>query len=393
GYVMAALCACMPVQSEPTTTGDSDDSSTGGAATTSEDPTNVHETDPIQTVTSETDADPTTSSTGTSADDTTTTGAPDTGDVCPGLVNSVADMITGPRCELVLRFDTDSALQGWHVACGEVSQSATYDEKSALAATSCCGDGTFLNVPNGMGEIFSPFVVYLAPMDPTDGGVAVISNHLGAVVFDTSIGIDGPGTISVPKPLSPADGLVDPGDCSAAGFSFADLAVYHAGDGNNPIVVARADMHGSSLSLRQVEPYATEFRGLDEVGIDSLSAVRARAFLSENRALWPRLAGWKLARFFRVTGEAGKSPWRDPVFWSWGLLAPFALIGFARALTRPRSPAAVLALAVVAQTALAVVYWGSLRMRAPIEVVLIALGAGVVAALALRLRGAGGRPA
>lgn len=231
GFVMAALCACMQPQGGTTTSGDSDSSSSGGAGTTVEDPTNVHETDPIQTVTSETDADPTTSSTGSGAETDTdpTTGDPDTGDVCPGLVGGIADMLTGPRCELVLRFTGDTALAGWHIACGEVPGADTYDEKSALEATKCCGDGVFLNDP-----IVSPFVVFLPPMDPADGGVAVVSNHLGTVVFDASVGIDGPGTISVPKPLGPADALADPDACSAAAFTFTGLAVYRAGDGNNP---------------------------------------------------------------------------------------------------------------------------------------------------------------
>lgn len=227
GFVMAALCACMQPQGGTTTSGDSDSSSSGGAGTTVEDPTNVHETEPIQTVTSETDADPTTSSTGTS--EGTSTGDPDTGDACPGLVGGIADMLTGPRCELVLRFAGDSALQGWHIACGEVPGADTYDEKSALEATKCCGDGVFLNDP-----IVSPFVVFLPPMDPAEGGVAVVSNHLGTVVVDASIGIDAPGTISVPKPLGPADALADPDDCSIADFTFADPGVYRAGDGNNP---------------------------------------------------------------------------------------------------------------------------------------------------------------
>ncbi len=155
-------------------------------------------------------------------------------------------------------------------------------------------------------------------------------------------------------------------------------------DSNNEVVVARPELHGGSLSLRQVEPYASSFRGLDEVGIDSLSSVRAREFLADNRALWPRLAAWKVQRLFRVTREAGGTPWTDPIFWSWGLLAPFALFGFGRTLTRPRAPEAALALAVLAQTLLAIVYWGSFRMRAPIEPELIALGAGMIA-IAARL--------
>jgi hypothetical protein len=161
-------------------------------------------------------------------------------------------------------------------------------------------------------------------------------------------------------------------------------------DSNNPIVIGDPAYRGGSLSLRQVEPYAEEFKGLDEVGIDSLSAVRARAFLVQHRDLWPRMAGWKLARFFRLTrdagGAAGVHPARDPITWTWGLLAPFALVGFGFALARPRAPAAALALAVIAQTALAVVYWGSLRMRGPIEPVLIILGAATLARLWARLK-------
>jgi len=150
-------------------------------------------------------------------------------------------------------------------------------------------------------------------------------------------------------------------------------------DSNNPLVVTDPALRGNALSLRQVEPYAQEFKGLDEVGIDSLSAARAKAFLAGRPELWLKLAGWKLARFFRLTGEVGGRPWRDPIAWSWGLLAPFALIGFVRAGARPRRPEAALALAVMAQTALAIAYWGSLRMRAPIEPVLITLGAGTLA--------------
>jgi hypothetical protein len=152
-------------------------------------------------------------------------------------------------------------------------------------------------------------------------------------------------------------------------------------DSNNDLVVADPARRGNALSLRQIEPYATEFRGLDEVGIDSLSAVRARAWLAARPGLWPRLAGWKLARLYRLTGEVGGRLWSDPIFWSWGLLAPFALVGFVRAAARPRRPEAALALAVIAQTLLAVVYWGALRMRAPIEPELIVLGAGALASL------------
>jgi 4-amino-4-deoxy-L-arabinose transferase-like glycosyltransferase len=164
-------------------------------------------------------------------------------------------------------------------------------------------------------------------------------------------------------------------------------------DSNNPIVVDDPARHGGALSLREVEPWRAQFHGHDEVGIDSLSGAFARAWLAEHRTLWPQLAEWKLARFFRLTGEGGVSgrpahggPLRDPVFWSWGLLAAFALVGGVRALARPQEAPFVLALAVVVQALLAVVFWGSLRMRAPVEPELIALGAWTLTDLVARAR-------
>ena len=223
GLGLAALCACGTPQVS-STSGDESSSGSGGAQTTVEDPTQVPDTDPIQTVTSETDADPTGSSTGDPSG--SSTGDPSTGDACPGLIDAVAQKLTGPRCELLLVFDSEAALVGWHSACGEVPAPDIYDEKSALEATACCGDGGFLNDP-----ITSPFVVFLPPQDPQSGGVAIVSNHLGAVVFEGSIGIDQAGTISVPDPLGPATGLADVGDCSTDSFSFPALASYHAGPG------------------------------------------------------------------------------------------------------------------------------------------------------------------
>lgn len=229
GFVLAALCACVTPQGGTTSSGSSS-SSSSGAESTSEDP--PPDTDPIQTVTSETDANPTSSSTTDLTGDSTTTSTSDTstGEVCPGIVDAVAQKLAGARCSLLLTFDSEAAIFGWHSVCGDVPASDVYDEKSALDAATCCADGGFLN-----GDIIeSPFVVYLSPMAPMDGGVAIVSNHLGMVVFEGSIGADAPGTISVPDPLSPAGALADTGGCAGAGFSFPALASYHAGQGSIP---------------------------------------------------------------------------------------------------------------------------------------------------------------
>lgn len=235
GIVFAALGACVPSGGTSTTdTEGSSSTSSGGAETTIEDPSNGPDTGPIQTVTSDTDPDPTGSTTADSDDTTTTTGDdPSTGEACGAGLDALADALAGARCELLLGFDGDGVLTGWHSVCGPAPGGETFTEKDALGATSCCGDGGFLNVPDMNDVIESPFVVFLAPADPMNGGVAIVSNHLGAVVFDASIGIGAPGMISVPDAWSPAAGLADPGDCSTASFDFPALASYHAGDGNN----------------------------------------------------------------------------------------------------------------------------------------------------------------
>jgi 4-amino-4-deoxy-L-arabinose transferase-like glycosyltransferase len=171
-------------------------------------------------------------------------------------------------------------------------------------------------------------------------------------------------------------------------------------DSNNPLVVADPRWRGGALSLREVDPYAQEFAGRSEVEIDRLSAARARAFLAQNRNLWPRLAAWKLVRLFRITSETpvtGRlvppgSPLAplvgllDPLLWTWGLLLPFFVGALFAALARPRKPAFAPALAVVTVALLAIVYWGSLRMRAPVEPAILALGSTGVVAVLQRLR-------
>jgi 4-amino-4-deoxy-L-arabinose transferase-like glycosyltransferase len=180
-------------------------------------------------------------------------------------------------------------------------------------------------------------------------------------------------------------------------------------DSNNPVVAHDPRWRGGALSLRQIEPYASSFRGLDEVEIDRLARRMAIDWLSSNRDLWPRLAVWKLARFFRATSEtpvtglgmpAGSFGARlarliDPLLWTYGILLPFFAFAALVALAHPRRPEAALALAVAVQASLAVIFWGSLRMRAPVEPLIVILGLMGVAAVwrrATRHRGERARP-
>src|SRR5688572_14301445 len=167
-------------------------------------------------------------------------------------------------------------------------------------------------------------------------------------------------------------------------------------DGNNPLVASDPRWRGGAVSLREVEPYAATFRGMSELEIDRHAGREARAWLSAHRAEWPSLAAAKLARFFRlgaetpVSGSATPSDaplgrvtrWLDPLTVTWGPLLPFFAGAALVALVRPRrSPWFAPAAAVATQAALAAVYWGSLRFRAPVEPAIVVLG--VVGALAL----------
>lgn len=228
GIFLAALCACVTPQGG--TTSDAGSSSSGGAEPTTDEPPDSDASGPIQTVTSDTDPDPTGSATATSDESSSSGGSGDTttGDACPGIVDALAQALSaGPRCQLLLELDADAALLGWHAVCGDVPQSDVYDEKSALTATACCADGGFLSN-------MSPFVVYLPPADPVEGGVAIVSNHLGAVVFDATIGIAMAGTISVPDMWSPVDKLGVGAGCSAQDVDLTGLESFHAG-GETPV--------------------------------------------------------------------------------------------------------------------------------------------------------------
>jgi hypothetical protein len=146
---------------------------------------------------------------------------------------------------------------------------------------------------------------------------------------------------------------------------------------------------------------------MSEVEIDRRSAREAKAWLAAHRERWPELAAAKLARFFRLTAEtpvsgaaappggwpAGAARAVDPLLVTWGPLLPFFAGQALVALARPRrSPWFALALAVVVQALLAVVYWGSLRFRAPVEPAIVALGAaGALAAWAALRRAAAAR--
>ncbi|HTK31760.1 MAG TPA: glycosyltransferase family 39 protein [Candidatus Saccharimonadaceae bacterium] len=153
-------------------------------------------------------------------------------------------------------------------------------------------------------------------------------------------------------------------------------------DSNNALVWGDPALRGGAESTYHLEPYAAHFQGLGEAAADREASRLAREFLAGHVAEWPAMAAAKLARFWRLSSEAGATgSWRsgdsrlgaltrvvDPLlFWSL-LTLPLALWGAARVLSGPRRWFQSLALLTIGYfTLLAVVYWGALRTRVPIQ--------------------------
>ena len=153
-------------------------------------------------------------------------------------------------------------------------------------------------------------------------------------------------------------------------------------DANNAFVWDDPSARGGATSVYHREPYASEFRGLSEVEVDRRSAALARAFLRERAAQAPAMALAKLARFWRLRAEGGGTGhWQaagsplatwlarfDPLLlWSLFVL-PFALAGLWIVVRGARRWFESLpAMTIVLFTLVSIVYWGSLRLRVPVE--------------------------
>ena len=153
-------------------------------------------------------------------------------------------------------------------------------------------------------------------------------------------------------------------------------------DGNNPVVWGDPATRGGANSTWDIEPWATKFRGHDAIEVDAIAKRDAVAFLRAHVAEWPAMAAAKLSRTWRLTTEGGHTgTWQrrgspltawlsriDPLL-LWSLLTlPFAILGVVRTLTGARRWFLSLPLLLILfSTALSIVYWGALRMRVPIE--------------------------
>ena len=145
----------------------------------------------------------------------------------------------------------------------------------------------------------------------------------------------------------------------------------------------------------------TEYRGLSETEMDVRARARTVAFLREHVSEWPAMAAAKAARFWRLSASAGPTrgerwvalPLRDlaraadPLFLWAVVVLPLALWGLGLSLRGPRRWFQSLSLWVILYfTWLGVVFFGSLRMRVPIEPLVVLFAAAGLDDLWRRLR-------
>lgn len=171
--------------------------------------------------------------------------------------------------------------------------------------------------------------------------------------------------------------------------------------GNNPEVWSDPARRGGGTSPLWERLTRTEFRGLSETEVDVRARARAIAFLREHVREWPAMAAAKLARFWRLSTEGGDtgswqrsgSPLRDAMrrvdpLLAWSLVVmPFALWGAVVSLRGARRWFQSLLLGcIVYFSAIGVVFFGSLRMRAPAEPLVVLLAAAGFEDLRRRLR-------
>lgn len=153
-------------------------------------------------------------------------------------------------------------------------------------------------------------------------------------------------------------------------------------DSNNAQVWSDPATRGGATSTYTLEPWASGFRGLSEPAADAWARGQAWAFLSAHVRDWPAMAAAKVGRLWRVTSEAGGTgTWSragsplgrvravaDPLL-LWSVVAlPLAAWGLVRTWRGPRRWFQLLpALVIAAFTLFTLPFWGALRLRVPIE--------------------------
>lgn len=161
--------------------------------------------------------------------------------------------------------------------------------------------------------------------------------------------------------------------------------------GNNQKVVDIPHYRGGVAPLAGL-PHADEISRMGELARERFARQKGREFLERNRTLIPRIMWWKFARFWRLKSDVGLSGVKSGWWWSTesflGRLASRVDFGFAFSILAFPLFAAGLVLTgrrwrellflygiVVSHTAVALVFFGSIRGRIPVEPVMAVFAA------------------
>jgi 4-amino-4-deoxy-L-arabinose transferase-like glycosyltransferase len=171
--------------------------------------------------------------------------------------------------------------------------------------------------------------------------------------------------------------------------------------GNNPDAWYDARLKGGAANDLWDRMVRNEFRGLSEPQAQAVAQKAALDFIRAHARDWPAAALAKLKRFWRLSAEGGGTGvWQRPgspltailsrldplLLWSLAIF-PAALWGLAVSLFDPRRGFHSLCLWVILYFCLlAVVFFGSLRMRAPVEPLVALYAAAGIHDLLRRLR-------
>ena len=161
--------------------------------------------------------------------------------------------------------------------------------------------------------------------------------------------------------------------------------------GNNRVVSDVQAYHGTVAPLEAL-PGWNDLRGKGEIARDEEAWRLGKAFVRENPRLAAKMAVWRFTRFWRFTGDAGFSGVKSGWWWDRGkglgslasstdvvfvfsiVVMPLFVLGLILTLRRARSLVFIYGVVGV-HTATALVFFGSLRSRMPLEPLIAILAA------------------
>lgn len=173
--------------------------------------------------------------------------------------------------------------------------------------------------------------------------------------------------------------------------------------GNNEVALAEPRYRGGVAPLNALPGWRAIIERRGEIERDREAWRLGREFVREHADAVPRMSLWKFVRFWRFRGEMGMSGVRSGWWWDRGrllgrLASSFDAVFVYSIVTIPLFVVGLLVTArdrrfllpavfVLVHTAMAVVFYGSLRSRVPIEPVIAVYAAAALARLVPAFRG------